>query len=66
MGTIARMSGYRSKCYLKAMKARTLIINDYKKAFENATHIIACNDFYCARIDEISKLTPWKSIKAGY
>ncbi len=34
LGTFARMSGYRDAYYLKAMKVRTLIINDFKKAFK--------------------------------
>jgi len=33
LGTFARMAGYRGQYYLKAMKVRTLIINDFKAAF---------------------------------
>lgn len=33
LGTFARMAGYRDQYYLKAMKARTLIIKDFKRAF---------------------------------
>lgn len=33
LGTYARMAGYRDQYYLKAMKARTLIINEFKAAF---------------------------------
>ena len=34
IGTFARMAGYRDAYYLKAMKVRTLIINEYQKAFK--------------------------------
>jgi len=34
LGTFARMSGYRDRYYMKAMKVRTLVINDFKKAFK--------------------------------
>jgi aspartyl-tRNA(Asn)/glutamyl-tRNA(Gln) amidotransferase subunit A len=33
LGTFARMAGYRDAYYLKAAKVRTMIINEYKKAF---------------------------------
>lgn len=34
MGTFARMAGFRDAYYLKALKVRTLIIEEFKKAFE--------------------------------
>lgn len=34
LGTFARMAGYRDAYYLKAAKVRTIIINEYKKAFK--------------------------------
>jgi aspartyl-tRNA(Asn)/glutamyl-tRNA(Gln) amidotransferase subunit A len=34
MGTYARMAGYRDEFYLKALKVRTMVINDFKKAFK--------------------------------
>ena len=33
LGTYARMAGYRDAYYLKALKARTIIINEFKSAF---------------------------------
>jgi len=41
LGTFARMSGYRKAYYLKAMQVRTLIINDFKKAFKKFDIIAA-------------------------
>ncbi len=41
LGTFARMSGYRDAYYLKAMKVRTLIINDFKKAFGKADALVS-------------------------
>jgi aspartyl-tRNA(Asn)/glutamyl-tRNA(Gln) amidotransferase subunit A len=59
IGTFARMSGYRSQYYLKAMKARTLIINDYKKAFEKCDALLSPTMMFTApRFDEIAKLDP--------
>lgn len=34
LGTFARMAGFRAAYYLKAMKVRTKLIQEYKKAFE--------------------------------
>jgi aspartyl-tRNA(Asn)/glutamyl-tRNA(Gln) amidotransferase subunit A len=34
LGTFARMSGYRDAYYLKAMKVRTKLINEFKEAFK--------------------------------
>ncbi len=34
LGTFARMSGFRDAYYIKAAKVRTLIIEEYKKAFK--------------------------------
>ena len=34
LGTFARMAGYRDQYYLKAMKVRSLIIQDFKQAFK--------------------------------
>jgi len=41
LGTFARMAGYREKYYLQALKVRTLIINEFKKAFRKFDCIIA-------------------------
>jgi len=35
IGTFARMSGFRDAYYLKAMKVRTKLINEYRSAFKN-------------------------------
>jgi aspartyl-tRNA(Asn)/glutamyl-tRNA(Gln) amidotransferase subunit A len=41
LGTFARMSGFRDAYYIKATKIRTLIINEYKKLFENYDCLIS-------------------------
>ena len=64
LGTYARMSGYRSKYYLQAMKVRTLIINDFKKAFKNVDLIAAPTmPVIAPRFDEVDKLTPLENYK---
>ncbi len=59
LGTFARMSGYRDAYYLKALKVRTLLIKEYKKAFENVD-VLLCPTMpiFPPKFDEIKKLTP--------
>ncbi|MCX6799404.1 MAG: amidase family protein [Candidatus Diapherotrites archaeon] len=59
LGTFARMAGFRDAYYLRAMKARTKLIGEFKRAFErfdllaNPTMPIAAPTF-----EEIGKLSP--------
>ncbi len=59
LGTFARMSGYREQYYMKAMRVRTLIINDFKKIFR-AYSVIAAPTMpvIAPRFADIEKLTP--------
>ncbi len=64
LGTYARMSGYRSKYYLQAMKVRTLIINDFKKAFKKVDALIAPTmPIIAPRFDDVDKLSPLENYK---
>lgn len=59
LGTYTRMAGYRDQYYLKAMKARTLIINDFKKIFKSFDAIVAPTmPIIAPRFNEIRKLSP--------
>jgi len=59
LGTYARMAGYREQYYLKAMKVRTLIINDYLKLFKKYSALISPTmPVLSPRFEEIEKLTP--------
>ncbi|MBR9678041.1 MAG: Asp-tRNA(Asn)/Glu-tRNA(Gln) amidotransferase subunit GatA [Nanoarchaeota archaeon] len=59
LGTYMRMKGYRNKYYLKAMKIRTLVINDFKKAFKTCDVLAAPTmPFIAPKFSEIRKLTP--------
>ena len=59
LGTFARMSGYRDQYYMKAMKIRTLVIEDFKKAFRGVDVIAAPSmPVMPPRFSEIEKLTP--------
>lgn len=59
LGTYARMAGYRDKYYLKAMKVRRLIINDYKRAFEKYDVLVSPTmPFIAPKFKEIEKLSP--------
>jgi len=59
LGTFARMAGFRDAYYLRAMKARTKLIGEFKRAFErfdilaNPTMPIVAPTF-----EEIGKLSP--------
>lgn len=59
LGTYARMAGYRDAFYLKALKIRTLIIEDFKKAFKSCDVLVSPTmPIIAPRFDEIAKLTP--------
>ena len=59
LGTFARMAGHRDAFYLKAAKVRTLMINEYKKAFNKFDALVSPTvPMLPPRFDEIEKLTP--------
>jgi aspartyl-tRNA(Asn)/glutamyl-tRNA(Gln) amidotransferase subunit A len=59
LGTFARMSGYRDAYYLKAMKVRTKLINEFEGAFKKFDILISPTmPVVAPRFDEIEKLTP--------
>ena len=59
IGTFARMSGFRDAYYIKAAKVRTLIIQEYKKAFRQYEALVSPTcPILPPRFDEIKQLTP--------
>jgi aspartyl-tRNA(Asn)/glutamyl-tRNA(Gln) amidotransferase subunit A len=59
LGTFARMSGFRDAYYLKAMKVRTKLINEYKKAFEEYDLLLhPTMPIISPKFLEIEKLSP--------
>ncbi len=59
LGTFARMSGFREAYYLKAAKARTVLIEEYKKAFMKYDVLICPTmPILPPTFDEAKKLTP--------
>jgi len=59
LGTFARMAGFRDAYYLKAMKIRTLIINEYKKTFKKYDLLVSPTmPIIAPKFTEIKKLTP--------
>ncbi len=59
LGTFARMSGFRDAYYLKALKTRTLIINEYKKAFKKYDILVSPTmPITAPKFSEIEKLSP--------
>ena len=59
LGTFARMAGYREAYYLKALKIRRLIINEFKRAFKKFDAIIAPTmPILPPKFKDIEKLEP--------
>lgn len=59
LGTFTRMAGYRDAYYLKALKVRTKIIDDFKKAFKEVDVLAAPTmPVVAPRFDEIAELEP--------
>ena len=59
LGTFARMSGYRDAHYIKALKVRTKIVNEYKKVFKKFDALISPTaPILPPKFLEIEKLTP--------
>ncbi len=59
LGTFARMAGYRDAYYLKAMKVRTKVIEEFKKAFKSVDVIAAPTmPIVAPKFAEIKKMSP--------
>ena len=59
LGSFTRMAGYRDAYYLKALKVRTKIIEDFKRAFKNIDVLAAPTmPVVAPRFDEIAELEP--------
>ncbi|MBI3027305.1 Asp-tRNA(Asn)/Glu-tRNA(Gln) amidotransferase subunit GatA [Candidatus Woesearchaeota archaeon] len=59
LGTFARMAGYKDAFYLKAAKVRTLMINEYKKAFKKFDALVSPTaSILPPKFSEIEKLSP--------
>lgn len=59
LGTFTRMAGYRDAFYLKAMKTRTLIIEEYKKAFKKYDLLVSPTmPIIAPKFSEVDKLKP--------
>ena len=59
LGTFTRMAGYRDAYYLRAMKARTVIINEFKKAFKSCDVLISPTmPLIAPKFSDIEKMKP--------
>jgi aspartyl-tRNA(Asn)/glutamyl-tRNA(Gln) amidotransferase subunit A len=59
LGTFTRMAGYRDAYYLKALKVRTKVIQDFKQAFKRVDVLAAPTmPVIAPRFDEIELLEP--------
>ena len=62
IGTFARMSGFRDAYYLRAMKARTKLIKEYKKVFSKVDFLgLPAMPITAPKFSEIEKLTPMQN-----
>ncbi len=65
LGTYARMAGYRDAFYMKALKIRTLIIQDFKKVFKKFDAIAAPTmPMLPPKFSEIERLSPLENYQA--
>lgn len=59
LGTFARMAGYRDAYYLKALKIRTKVIEDFERVFKEVDVLCAPTmPIIAPKFDEIDKLSP--------
>jgi aspartyl-tRNA(Asn)/glutamyl-tRNA(Gln) amidotransferase subunit A len=59
LGTFARMAGYRDAYYLKALRVRTRVIEDFKRAFGDVDLLAApAMPVVAPRFDEIEEMEP--------
>ena len=59
LGTFTRMAGHRDAYYLKALKVRTKVIEDFKKCFKEVDVLAAPTmPVVAPRFDEISEMKP--------
>ncbi|MEK6941030.1 MAG: amidase family protein [Nanoarchaeota archaeon] len=59
IGTFVRMAGYRDQYYLKAMKVRTLIIDEYKRLFKKFDVLVSPTmPLLPPKFSEVESLTP--------
>jgi aspartyl-tRNA(Asn)/glutamyl-tRNA(Gln) amidotransferase subunit A len=59
LGTYARMAGYRSKYYLKALKVRRLVIDEFKQAFNEYDALAApAMPIIAPTVNEADDLSP--------
>ena len=59
LGTYARMAGYRDAYYLKALKVRTRVIEDFRRVYRDVDVLAAPSmPVVAPRFDEIAELEP--------
>ncbi len=64
LGTFTRMAGYRDKYYLKALKVRKKIINDFKRAFKKVDVLAAPTaPMVAPKIEEVEEMAPVEQYK---
>ncbi|MBN2202965.1 MAG: Asp-tRNA(Asn)/Glu-tRNA(Gln) amidotransferase subunit GatA [Candidatus Aenigmarchaeota archaeon] len=65
LGTYSRMAGYRDDLYLKAMMVRTLVIQDFKKAFEKVDVLAAPTmPMLPPKLSELENIEPLKEYQS--
>jgi len=62
IGTFARMAGHRDAYYIKAMKVRTKIINEYKEVFSRFDALVSPTmPVLPPKFSDIEKMTPFQN-----
>ena len=59
LGTYARMAGYRDELYMKAMKVRTLVINEFKREFKKADVLLSPTmPMLSPKLSDVAEINP--------
>ena len=67
LGTYTRMEGFRDRYYAKALQVRLVVIDAYKKMFQQHDAVLTPTmPFVSPKFDDISRMTPVESYKADF
>ncbi|HUT27389.1 MAG TPA: amidase family protein [Methanomassiliicoccales archaeon] len=67
LGTFCRMVGFRSRYYLKSLAVRQMLIEEYRKVFQDHQMVLTPTmPFLPPRFEDISKMTPLEIYGADF
>ncbi|MBI0583677.1 MAG: Asp-tRNA(Asn)/Glu-tRNA(Gln) amidotransferase subunit GatA [Methanomassiliicoccus sp.] len=67
LGTYSRMVGFRDRYYVKALQVRQLIIDEYRRTFEDCDAVLTPTmPFVAPRFDEIGRMSTLEMYQADF